>query len=233
MSINRRLALFGLLALTGGLLSAADVTGSWKGSVQAPDQTLSITVNLKADGNAVTGSIEGLPSGRPTAIQDGKFSDGQVTFTALTDYQGQTFKLIWSGKLSGDQMNFSLATEGGEFSTQFLANRAGGGSASPSGNVSGTWKGAFDFQGQSVPLTVSMKQDGSAVTGQVEGLPAGAAQIKDGKSGDGKVTFWLMTEYQGMALKLVYNGAVGDAEIKFQFGTEDGSWGTEFVAKKV
>jgi hypothetical protein len=76
-----------------------------------------------------------------------------------------------------------------------------------------------------------MKDEGGSVTGTVDGLPAGTAQIKDGKVADQKVTFWLMTEYQGMAIKLVYTGAIGEGEIKFTFGTEDGAFSTEFVAK--
>ena len=104
--------------------------------------------------------------------------------------------------------------------------------AATAADASGSWKGAFDFQGQSVPLTVTLKDESGSLTGAVDGLPAGSAQIHDGKLADGKVTFWLMTEYQGNPLKLVYNGDLGDGEIKFQFGTEDGSWGTQFVAKK-
>ena len=41
-----------------------------------------------------------------------------------------------------------------------------------------------------------------------------------------------MTEYQGSPIKLVYRGKVKEGEINFEFGTEDGSWGTTLVAKK-
>ena len=41
-----------------------------------------------------------------------------------------------------------------------------------------------------------------------------------------------MTEYQGNPIKLVYRGKVSSDEINFEFGTEDGSWGTPVVAKK-
>jgi hypothetical protein len=33
-------------------------------------------------------------------------------------------------------------------------------------------------------------------------------------------------------VKLVYKGKVAGDEIKFEFGTEDGAWGTQFTAKK-
>jgi hypothetical protein len=46
------------------------------------------------------------------------------------------------------------------------------------------------------------------------------------------LSFWIMTEYQGNPIKLVYRGKVSGSEINFDFGTEDGSWGTKVVAKK-
>jgi hypothetical protein len=98
-------------------------------------------------------------------------------------------------------------------------------------DATGKWQGAFTFQDQSVPLTVELK-GASTITGTVTGLPSGVAEIKDGKLDGDTLTFWIMTEYQGSAIKLVYKGKVSESEIKFAFGTEDGSWGTEFVAKK-
>lgn len=98
-------------------------------------------------------------------------------------------------------------------------------------DITGKWEGSFTFQDQAVPLTLDLK-GGSAVTGTITGLPAGAAEIKDGKLDGDNLTFYIMTEYQGSPIKLVYKGKVNGSEIKFAFGTEDGSWGTEFTAKK-
>ena len=227
MSFTKRLSLFGLIGLTSVALHAGDLTGTWKGSFDFQGQTVPLTFNLKANGATVTGDIDGLPSG-DTPIKDGKLADDKLTFYVMTEYGGTAYKVLYDGKVSGDQIAFSFATEGGEFSTTMKATRT----AAAAAGVSGTWKGAFDFQGQSVPLTVTLKEENGGVTGTVEGLPSGTAQIKDGKLAEGKVSFWLMTEYQGSPIKLVYNGAVSDGEIHFQFGTEDGSWGTEFTAKR-
>lgn len=98
-------------------------------------------------------------------------------------------------------------------------------------DLTGTWKGAFTFNDQSVPLTVELKGD-KDITGSVTGLPAGVAEIKDGKLEGESLSFWIMTEYQGSPIKLVYKGKVNGDQIEFNFGTEDGSWGTQFVAKK-
>ena len=57
-------------------------------------------------------------------------------------------------------------------------------------DLSGTWKGAFDFQGSSVPLTLHLTVAGNAVTGTVEGLETSPAEIHDGKLDGTTVSFW-------------------------------------------
>lgn len=99
-------------------------------------------------------------------------------------------------------------------------------------DVSGTWKGSFDFQGSSLPLTVNLQVQDAAVTGTVEGLPTTPAEIHDGKIDGNALTFWLNTDYQGVTYKLVFNGKLSEDSIDFDFGTEDGSWGTSFTAKR-
>jgi hypothetical protein len=77
-------------------------------------------------------------------------------------------------------------------------------------DVSGTWKGAFDFEGSNVPLTFHLTVAGAVVTGTVEGLPT-PAEIHDGKIDGDTVTFWLNTDYQGQTYKLLYTGKVAAA----------------------
>ena len=99
-------------------------------------------------------------------------------------------------------------------------------------DVAGVWKGAFDFEGGSVPLTFNLKTSGGALTGTVEGLPTSPAEIHDGKVDGDTITFWLMTDYAGQTYKLVYKGKVSGDQIQFTFGTEDGGWSAELTAKK-
>jgi hypothetical protein len=98
-------------------------------------------------------------------------------------------------------------------------------------DLTGTWKGAFSFNDQAVPLTLELK-GASAVTGTITGFPSGVTEIKEGKLDGENLTFFVMIEYQGSPVKLVYRGKVKGSEIQFEFGTEDGSWGTQFAAKK-
>ena len=99
-------------------------------------------------------------------------------------------------------------------------------------DVSGKWKGAFDFNGNSVPVAINLITSGATVTGTVEGLPSGPAEIHDGKIDGETLSFWVNTEYQGTTYKIVYQGKVKSETIDFSFGTEDGSWGAEMQVKR-
>ncbi len=99
-------------------------------------------------------------------------------------------------------------------------------------DMSGTWKGAFDFQGSSVPLTLHLKLEGGKVTGSIEGLPTTPAEIHDGTVAGDTVSFWVNTDYEGQTYKLVYKGKIASDQISFDFGTEDGSWSSPLTVKK-
>jgi len=102
----------------------------------------------------------------------------------------------------------------------------------PAADVTGTWKGSFDYNGTAVPLTFDMKTDGDALTGTVSGLPTPKVDIKDGKIDGDALTFWVGIEFQGNPIKLVVKGKVAGDEITFNIGTEGGEWSTQLTAKK-
>ena len=99
-------------------------------------------------------------------------------------------------------------------------------------DLTGKWSGQFDFNGNQVPLTFNLKSDGGTLTGTVSGLPTDNAEIKDGKIDGATVTFWLMTDYQGNAIKLVYSGKISENQIDLTMGTEDGGFSVSFPIKK-
>jgi hypothetical protein len=230
----------GLFALLAALpaVHAADVSGTWKGAFDFEGSNVPLTFHLTVAGAAVTGTVGGLPT-TPAEIHDGKIDGDTVTFWVNTDYQGQTYKLLFTGKISaaGDAIAFTFGTEDLSWSAQLTATKSTDKAAAPSPaangpDVTGTWKGAFDFQGSSVPLTFHLKGAAGAVTGTVEGLPTTPAEIYDGKIDGDTVTFSVNTDYQGQTYKLVYTGKIREGQIAFTFGVEDGSWGAELTAVK-
>ena len=98
-------------------------------------------------------------------------------------------------------------------------------------DLTGKWEGSFKYNEQAVPLTIELKGT-TEISGTVTGMPGGVAQIKEGKLDGENLSFWIVIDYQGNPVKLVYKGKVNGNEIRFMFGTEDGSWGTELIAKK-
>jgi hypothetical protein len=102
----------------------------------------------------------------------------------------------------------------------------------PAADVTGTWKGSFEFNGQDVPLTFVMKTAEGVVTGTVDGLPTPNAEIKEGKIDGDDLSFSLNIDYQGNPVKLVVKGKVDGDQIKFDMGTDDGAWSTQLTAKK-
>lgn len=212
---------------------AADLSGTWKGSFNFQGTDVPVTLNLKVADTAVTGTIEGLPTS-PVDIHDGKIDGQNITFWTNTDYEGQTYKLIFKGKISADSVDFEFGTEDGSWSTTMTAKR-GDAQAAPAAvpaDVSGDWTGSFDFNGNSVPVTFKLKSSGASVTGTVEGMGAAPIEIKDGKIDGGLLTFWINVDYQGQTYALQYKGKIQPDKIDFDFGTADGSWGSSLSAKK-
>ncbi len=130
-----------------------------------------------------------------------------MTFWVNTDYQGTTYKLVYKGKISEGQIEFSFGTEDGSWGATITAKNSAVPAVAPSGpDVSGIWTGAFDFQGSSVPLTFHLTAAAGAVTGSVEGLPTTPVEIHDGKVDGDAVTFWVNTDYQGTHLQAGLQG---------------------------
>jgi opacity protein-like surface antigen len=99
-------------------------------------------------------------------------------------------------------------------------------------DIAGKWTGQFDFNGDAVPLTFDLKTSGTTLTGTVNGLPTANAPIKDGKIDGNTVTFWMVTDYQGTDVKLVYTGKISADKIDFTMGTEDGGFSVSFAVKR-
>jgi hypothetical protein len=98
-------------------------------------------------------------------------------------------------------------------------------------DLTGKWEGSFKYNEQAVPVTIELKGT-TEISGTVTGMPGGVTQIKDAKLDGENLSFWITIDFQGNPVKLVYQGKVNGDEIRFKFGTEDGNWGTELIAKK-
>jgi hypothetical protein len=229
----RILGLFAFLAVLPSA-HATDVTGTWKGAFDFQGTSVPLTFHLAVAQNVVTGTVEGMPT-TPAEIHDGKVDGDSVSFWVNSDYEGQTYKYVFKGKVSEGQIDFSFGTDDGSWSATLTVKNSElpVAAVKPTApDATGNWKGAFDFQGTSVPLTFHLTATAGALAGTVEGLPTTPAEIQDGKVDGDTVTFSVTTDYQGTPVKLVYKGKVSADGIKFDFGTEDGSWSAELTVTK-
>ena len=91
---------------------AADVTGKWTYEMQGRNGAMTGTLNLKADGDKVTGTVSGR--GGETEISDGKIDGDTVTFTVVREFNGNKVNMKYTGKVSEDGIKFKVEAEGSD-----------------------------------------------------------------------------------------------------------------------
>jgi hypothetical protein len=114
-------ALFVIAA--AGLAWAADVNGKWVAQVPGRDgQMRETTFNFKAEGEKLTGTMSGRQGDVP--ISDGKIKGDEISFTVVLSFQGNEVKLLYKGKVTGDEMKLTRSREGSDQSQEMTAKRA-------------------------------------------------------------------------------------------------------------
>lgn len=101
-----------LLCLLGAAACiAAPVDGKWTAEVQGRQGTQTQTLTLKANGSALTGSLD---TGRgATDITEGKIDGSTVSFKVTRNGQKGTNTTDYTGTLSGDELKLTGTREGG------------------------------------------------------------------------------------------------------------------------
>src|SRR5215469_2107944 len=88
-------------------------------------------------------------------------------------------------------------------------------------DVTGKWAGEA-AQGKGGPQTFNLKQDGSTLTGSVEGGRGGPVEISNGKVDGDKVSFDVVREFNGNSMTLKYSGTVSGNTMKLTVETGRG-----------
>ena len=101
----------GLVGLTGMAEDKkANPTGTWKWEVERNGQKREQTLKLKLDGDKLTGSVPGREN-TETKIEDGKFKDGEVTFTVTREFNGNKIVMKYKAKVEGDTLKGTIESE--------------------------------------------------------------------------------------------------------------------------
>src|SRR5437763_15113233 len=96
------------LALTIASLSAlaADITGTWKAEFNTERGLQKYTFTLKQDGTSVTGkaNVERDGEKREAELKEGKVDGETVTFVELLKIQDNDIRIVYAGKISGNEI---------------------------------------------------------------------------------------------------------------------------------
>jgi hypothetical protein len=103
-----------ILLAIGMTAYAADVDGSWGGSIQTPQGEFPVSFTFKADGAKLTGSMLGL-DGMPVPIKDGKIDGNTITFNVTLDFGGMPFDLSYKGVVAAAEIKMTAEALGMPF----------------------------------------------------------------------------------------------------------------------
>jgi hypothetical protein len=94
-------------------------------------------------------------------------------------------------------------------------------------DVTGNWTGEMGGpDGGGMTITFHFKQDGTKLTGTVEGPQGEPVQINDGKVDGDKISFTLKIDFGGGdGMKIIHDGTVNGDEIKLNTKIEGGPGG--------
>ncbi len=120
--MTKKLVVFSSILLVFAVCAlAADVTGKWVAQIPGRSgQTRETTFTFKAEGDRLTGTMSGRQGEIP--ISDGRISGDTLSFSVSMERGGETVKQNYTGKISGDEIQFKR--EGGQGpAREFTAKR--------------------------------------------------------------------------------------------------------------
>lgn len=218
LTIWIQLAVCALLAgwLTVSAVSAAeskaDATGTWKWSFTTQDgQTFETTLNLKQDGDKLTGAVVGR-DGAESPIADATIKGDEIAFSVTRERNGQKYTTKYSGKLSGDTIKGSRESERDGQSTKRDWEAKRGGAA---GGPTGTWKWSYASQdGTARESTLKLKVADGKLTGALAGRSGTETAISEATLKGDEIAFAVVRERNGQKSTAKYAGKISGDTIK-------------------
>jgi opacity protein-like surface antigen len=101
--------LFALLAVAAW---AADITGTWTGSISGGNGDFSLTYIFKQDGAKFTGTVT-AHDGDPMPLIDCKIDGDKISFAVKVDMGGNPATFSSKGTIKGDEMTLTTTNDAG------------------------------------------------------------------------------------------------------------------------
>jgi hypothetical protein len=221
--MKRFMLIFTALVLASFTSFAADTNaaGIWKWSLN--EQTGETILNLKQDGQKLTGSYTNQFG--KAEITDGTLKDGNVSFKVNREFNGQAFVIKYSGKLAGDKITGKCEFDinGETRAMDWNAKRDAAKAAAASGN----WNTALILNdGNRIEGMLKLKQDGDKLTGAAVRNES-ETPIQDGKIAGDEISFNVIRERDGRKVTAKYKGKITGDSVKGKVESDwSGDWQT-------
>ncbi len=99
--------------LATAVLSGAEVSGKWMVDESGSGNPITMNLEVDDDGTTVTGTVTG-PQGE-VDITDGRIDDDEISFSVVSEYDGEQITQNYRGTVEDDLIHFRLTVEGGGF----------------------------------------------------------------------------------------------------------------------
>jgi opacity protein-like surface antigen len=96
-----------IIAAMAAAAFAADVTGTWTASFDTQVGVQKYTYTFKVAGTKLTGKAKSELAMTETEITEGTVNGDDVSFVENLDYQGMPLKIVYKGKIAGDEIKFT------------------------------------------------------------------------------------------------------------------------------
>ena len=198
----------------------AEIAGAWASVAVTPHGDLTVTLDLKQEGDKVTGSVSSETGALP--IQAASFKENMLQFDVV--FGGNRYHieaLLKDGKLSGQWSSVGGSDSGAWSATRKIVAPAPSAAAA---SLDGTWNSvALTPDGDNIVFVLELKQAGENVTGNAV-APDGKIPIQKATFVNSVLTFDI--QYSGSTYRIQANMESGKLTGKWSAinGQETGSW---------
>jgi hypothetical protein len=119
MFLRKSLILAVLILVGTACVFAGDITGKWSGQFDSQVGPQKYVFEFKVNGTALTGTANseigeaGQATKEATPITEGKINGDEISFVENLNYQGQALKMVYKGKVKGDEIQMERVEGGG------------------------------------------------------------------------------------------------------------------------
>jgi hypothetical protein len=217
--------LMALAAAVPAVAQTASVTGTWKAEFVTPDRTYPARLDLKQDGDTLTGTL-GADTDSPKVT--GSVQGTNISFSFQTrnpNGGGDLLAIAVKGSIASDGLTGEFTVNDGPGGT-FAAKRDTDSKTSPAKpadaskadaaakqDVTGTWAATVDLGAIQASPTIAFKQDGETLTGQYTSQQYGQFPLKGTMKGN-QIDFGFTMTIEGNTIEASFSGTVDKDSMK-------------------